>query len=170
MKFGDNKSPSTASFILNPGEQDKRPRIAHLTGLGFKEGALVVIERKDDKLIFEGEASREIENGSMSFIVKKIETYIDTKEVFLRDIQSVDFTDESGRSLGKTALWGVIGGLTLGPLGLIGGAMFGGRKRYKSYLVIQIKPENGIPYPIILGRANQKEMRKYYEHLISIVN
>ncbi len=170
MKFGDYKSPNTAAFIMEPSEKDTRPRIAHLTGLSFTEGALIVIERVENNLIFEGEASREVEDKSSGFPINKIEIYKETKAVSLNDIQSIDITDESGRSLGKTALWGVIGGLALGPVGLIGGAMFGGRKRYKSFLVFQVKPASGILYPIIFGGANQKEVRAYYQHLVSMVN
>lgn len=167
MKFGDNRP---VSIVPDTAPEDSRPRINHLTGLGFKEGLPIVIERQGGKLIFEGEFLMETRDTSGPIAIPKKEKVIEKKEVFLRDIQSIDITDESGRSLGKTALWGVVGALALGPLGLIGGAMLGGRKRWKSFLIFQVKPENGVPYPIIFGGANQKEIRQYYDNLITVLN
>jgi hypothetical protein len=167
MKFGDNKP---ISIVPDPALQDSRPRINHLTGLGFKEGLPIVIEREGGKLIFEGEFLMEVPDTSNPMAIPKKEKVIEKKEINLKDIQSIDITDESGRSLGKTALWGVVGGLALGPLGLIGGAMLGGRKRWKSFLIFQVKPENGVPYPIIFGGANQKEIRQYYDNLLNTLN
>lgn len=170
MKFGNDKSPNTASFILDPSERDTRPRIAHVTGLGFIEGSAVVIERNGDKLLFEGEVEREVEDRNSGFAITTKQKFKTTKDLRLEDIQSIDITDESGRSLGRAALWGVAGGLALGPLGLFAGAVLGARKkRYKSYLVFQIKHGNSIQYPIVFGGANQKEVRAYYEHLINMI-
>ena len=154
MKFGEDKSPSTASFIFNPSERDSRPRIAHVTGLGFNEGALIVIERAEHKLIFEAEAEREVKDRSTGFPVPKMEKYKIIKELRMTDIQSIDIVnEESGTE----------------PFGLLTRALVGTKVRYKSYLKIQVKPENGISYPIILGGSNQKEVRTYYEHLIELV-
>lgn len=167
MKFGDDKSPNTASFILQP--KDKRPRIAHLTGLGFVEDSPVIIERAEHKLLFEGELEREVLDKSSGFPVTKMERYKSTKEIRVTDVQSIDITDESGRDLKKAALYGVAGAMIAGPIGLFAGALVGAKKKYKSFLIIQIKPENGISFPIVLGGANQKEVRAYYEHLINLV-
>ena len=45
----------------------------------------------------------------------------------LRTAQQLD--EESARSLAGAAGWGFVGGLALGPLGLVGGALFGGRQK-----------------------------------------
>lgn len=170
MKFGDNK-PNTASFIAEKIEQEniiKPPSINHLTGLGFPEGTPVIIHLSDDKLSIEAEWEEKVDTPGV--MVPKIEKHTSTKEINISDIQGIDITDESGRSLGKTALLGAIGLVTLGPLGLIGGALLGGRKRWKSFLIFQVKPENKPPYSIVFGGRSQKEIRSYYDHLIEMIN
>jgi len=51
----------------------------------------------------------------------------------LKTAQALD--EESARSLAGAAGWGFVGGLALGPVGLVGGALFGGRKKDKSVTV-----------------------------------
>lgn len=173
MKFADNKSPNTASFILNRKEQKnkeqdtntKPPRITHLAGLGCPEGASVVIQVAEGKLIFEAEW--EVQDTSTGSMVPK--KYTSSKDISVTEIQGIDITDESGRSLGKTALLGAIGLVTLGPLGLIGGALLGGRKRYKSFLIIRIKSENKPPHSIVLAGKSREEVRSYHDYLINII-
>lgn len=175
MKFGDNKSPNTASFIIDRKEEEKKEqqtnaeplRITHLTGLGCPEGASVLIHVAEGNLIFDAEWETQDRSGGL--MVPKIEKHISSKVIILADIQGIDITDESGRSLGKTALLGAIGLITLGPLGLIGGALLGGRKRYKSFLIIRVKPENKPLHTIVLGGKSQKEIRSYHDYLINII-
>ena len=172
MKFGNQDSNNTALFILKP---DNRPKITHLTGLGFNVGTEIRLEKIGDCFVFEGQITVEIEDTSSGFtsIIKK-ETKTEKKEIKLKDIQSLNITDESGRSIGKTALYGVagaaIGAITLGPIVLLGGLLLGARKRYKSFLVIEVKNTDTIPYSIVLGGRKQKEMRQFYDFVINLAN
>jgi hypothetical protein len=168
MEFGDQKSPNTASFIPDRTEEDDSLRIAHLSGLGCSKGASVVIDMTGGKLVFESE--REVQDKSYGFPVSKMEKYIE--EVMLTDVQAIDITDESGRSLGKTVLYGAIGLVTLGALGLIGGALLGGRKQHKYFVIIQVKPENKLPYSITLGLEGKshKKIISYYENLMGMIH
>lgn len=165
MKFGNQDTPNTISTIVS---QVGRKYISHVTGLNLDRGSKIYAEMKGDALLLEGMRAEEIstEKGFGGYSQPTLKQI----EIKLREIKSVDILDESGRSLGKTALWGAVGALTLGPLGLIGGALIGARKRYKSFIVLEIAPENKPPYSIVMGGEKQSEVRDYYDHLIKLIH
>ena len=47
----------------------------------------------------------------------------------------------------------------IGTLGLIGGALIGGRKRFKGFIVIHAKASDKLNYQIVLGGGNRNDVR-----------
>lgn len=169
MKFGSENPPRT--FIIS-NEENKKDYITYLAGLNFDSGSKISIRRQDDSLILEGPVTKESidENISFAQIAKQV-TNKETREIPLNEIQGIEIADKSGRSIGKSIVLGAAGALVLGPVGLLGGALLGARKGYKSFIVIQVKSDKvNIPYQVILGGTKQKEVEKYYDHLLSLIH
>jgi hypothetical protein len=145
---------------------DKMIKIHHVAGLGFGEGADVSIYEENGHLIFEAmvQGDAELPGGIK---IKKL--LPERRSVPVTEIKAVDILDESGRSLGKTALWGTVGTLTLGPIGLVGGALLGGRKRFRSFVALQIQAEGKPSYQVILGGEKQKEVRQKYDQIMQMI-
>ena len=51
-----------------------------------------------------------------------------TEEIFPEMVENVEFANEENvKRLGRTVTWGLVGGALLGPVGLLGGLVVGGR-------------------------------------------
>ena len=57
------------------------------------------------------------------------------EKIFAAEIEEVVIaTEESVKSLGGTVGWGLVGGVILGPLGLLAGALVGGRSKTVTFI------------------------------------
>ncbi|MEX2475048.1 hypothetical protein [Marinobacter sp.] len=57
------------------------------------------------------------------------------ENVQLADIETLELaTEESVKKLGGTVGWGAVGGLLLGPVGLLAGLVAGGRKKEVTFI------------------------------------
>lgn len=149
---------------------DKEIKIFCLSGLGFSTDHEVSITKETNNLIFRGKELKEWEEEITSSIKQQKHELVDkTIKIDISIIKGLEMLDESGRSLGKAALYGIGGSLLLGPVGFIAGGVLGGRKRYTSYIIFQVKTEN-IQYQIILGGTKQKDVRAKYNRLLSLLN
>ncbi len=151
--------------------QDNSLKIIYITGgLDFKQGEDIKINREEDDLVFKGKVDKEWEETiSGGLRITRKETVEETVKVAIQDIEGIEIFDESGRSLGKAFLWGIGGSLLMGPIGLIGGGFIGGRKRYKSFIVIQVKARDKLTYQMVLGGEKQKDVRNKYDSLIKLI-
>jgi hypothetical protein len=100
----------------------------------------------------------DLEKGGWLFVsmpgqalMMKGKSKIDLKE----EARGVEFLDEEKVSkLGRKAGWAFLGGVTLGPLGLIGGALLGGRKK-KATFACELK--DGRKF---MGETDEKSWKK----------
>ena len=79
-----------------------------------------------------------IGNNSFSFGVFTLFTvdhpYVGEK-IFASELEEIDIaTEDNVKKIGGTAGWGVVGGVLLGPVGLLAGLLAGGRKKEVTFV------------------------------------
>lgn len=156
--------------------QDDSLEVKHLAGLGFEDGEVVRVHREGDGLIFRARATvvKTLEEaipgtGGFKTMQFKFEEKEKTAKLAIQDIEGIEIVDESGRSVGKAAVGAVVGTIALGPIGLIVGSLIGARKRFKSVIIMQIKPHEKPAYQIVLGGEKQEDVRKKYDSLLKLI-
>ena len=148
-------TPSTATMIIN-----------HITGLGFVQGEEIVISLEGDTLTFTGNVETEI---TIPGNIRTSRKEPQTKKLRISEIKSMDLLDESGRSLGKAFGYFVAAGFLTGGLLSIPAAVLGGRKKWRTFIVLQVEPNDKPAYRVVLGGEKQKEVRKQYDNLLNLI-
>ncbi len=141
-------------------------RINHITGLGFVQGDVALISREGDVITFTGNMESEI---TIPGNIKTIGKVTQTKNLGISEIKSMELLDESGRSLGRAFGYFVAAGVLTGGLLSIPAAVLGGRKKWRSFVVLNVEPNDKPAYQVVLGGEKQKEVRKQYENLLSLI-
>ena len=117
------------------GQALKEPdiRVNHITGLGFVQGEEIFISSEGEALTFTGNVETEI---TIPGNIRTSRKEPQTKSLRISEIKSMDLLDESGRSLGKAFGYFVAAGFLTGGLLSIPAAVLGGRKKWRTFIVL----------------------------------
>src|SRR3989304_1595488 len=141
-------------------------RVNHITGLGFVQGEEIFISSEGEALTFTGNVETEI---TIPGNIRTSRKEPQTKSLRISEIKSMDLLDESGRSLGKAFGYFVAAGFLTGGLLSIPAAVLGGRKKWRTFIVLQVEPNDKPAYRVVLGGEKQKEVRKKYDNLLNLI-